>query len=132
MRKNYKFLRVDEETANKFKRYKEYMEKTKGGKWTTSKILQHLLSLNNKDSLNDKILEKFNMIKTELDSLLRLHSFSNEHRESLIEEISVFEAYILQQINGHLDIKIGKEMLINLPRKVKEKTENKKDGVERD
>ena len=123
--KQYEFLRVDKEAGEKIKHLKEYLQKTKGGKWTTSKVINYLLS-NNGTSISDKVISKFDEFKAEIEVLLKIHQFSKTHINYILEEISVFEAFILQQINGHLDPPFAKHMLEKFPTMVNREIKNSK------
>ena len=120
--KQYEFLRVDKEAGEKIKHLKEYLQKTKGGKWTTSKVINYLLS-NNGTSLSDKVISKFDEFKAEIEVLLKIHQFSKTHINYILEEIGVFEAFLLQQINGHLDPPFAKHMLEKFPTMVNREME---------
>ncbi len=123
--KKYTFLRVEKDAAENLKVFKEYLQKTKGGKWTDTKVIEYLLS-KNEETLADKLIAKFDEFKMNVEFILKLNNISSDYVDGILEQISIFEAFILQQLNGHIDISAAIETMNKLPSLTRMEIETRK------
>ena len=125
MKDKYEFIRFPAEHYEKLKQYKDYLEKTKGGKWPFWKVILHAMN-GNAESVSDTIIKHFKVFRASIETALHMAEFSNKKIEAIMEEIGIFEAFLLQQVSGHLNVDLAKQMLQKLPAMVKNEIEKRK------
>lgn len=129
MKDKYEFIRFPAEHYEKLKQYKEHLEKTKGGKWPLWKVILHAMN-GNAETISDAIIKHFKLFKASIETTLHMAEFSNKKIEAIMEEIGIFEAFILQQVSGHLDVNLARQMLHKLPAMVRNEIERRRKQAE--
>lgn len=132
MKDKYEFIRFPAEHYEKLKQYKEYLEKTKGGKWPLWKVILHAMDGGNTETVSDTIIKHFKVFKASIETALHMAEFSNKKIEEFMEEIGIFEAFLLQQVSGHLDVNLAKQTLQKLPTMAKDEIERRRKQAEKE